>query len=167
MASLAPASTRTASLDARGPSTVNAAPGSAMKVASIARLGLNSCTHDTRAYGDNAIPLLKANRVSNCAPKNVGSEDTLIEPKLRPSGPAAPAGTGFVSVKPFCPRSPNCTATNGVTANQLNACFAPTSKPPPKRLLPKLPVAVSVGPMPTTLRVSLLRNVLKLSVPAA
>jgi hypothetical protein len=34
-------------------------------------------------------------------------------------------------------------------------------------LLPKLPVAVSVGPMPAMLRVSLLRNVLKLSVPAA
>jgi len=38
---LAPASMRTASLAARGPSTVNAAPGSAMNDASIVRL--DSC----------------------------------------------------------------------------------------------------------------------------
>jgi hypothetical protein len=54
---------RAASLEARGPSTVNAAPGSAMKMASIARVELNSCTHDNRAYGDSTIPLLKAKRV--------------------------------------------------------------------------------------------------------
>jgi hypothetical protein len=80
MANLAPASMRTASLAARGPSTVNAAPGNAMKVGLIARLGLNSCTHDNRVYGDSAIPLLKAKRVSNWAPRNVGSEVTLVEP---------------------------------------------------------------------------------------
>jgi hypothetical protein len=51
--------------------------------------------------------------------------------------------------------------------NQLNVRFEPTSTRPLRRLLPKLPVAVSVGPMPTMLRVSLLRNVLKASVPAA
>ena len=85
----------------------------------------------------------------------------------RPSGPAAPAGTGFVSVKPFCQSSANCTAANGVTAKRPNTCFAPTSTRPLKRLLPKLPVAVSVGPMPAMLRVSLLRNVPKLSAPAA
>jgi hypothetical protein len=59
---------------------VNAAPGSAMKVGLIVRLGLNSCTHDNRAYGDNAIPLPKTKRVSNWAPRNVGSEVTLVEP---------------------------------------------------------------------------------------
>src|SRR5262249_16874064 len=80
MASLAPASMRAASFVARGPSTVNAAPGSAMKVGLIERVGKNSCTHDNRAYGDSAIPLVKPNGVSNGAPTKAGSEDTLIEP---------------------------------------------------------------------------------------
>ena len=40
---------RAASAAARGPSTVNAEPGSAMNAALILRDGSNSCTHDTRA----------------------------------------------------------------------------------------------------------------------
>ena len=79
----------------------------------------------------------------------------------------APAGTGFVSVKAFCQSCETCRATKGVTENQLNDCFQPASTRPLSRLLPKLPLAVSVGPMPTMLRVSLLRNVEKLSAPAA
>ena len=70
-------------------------------------------------------------------------------------------------MKPFCQSSANCTAANGVTANRPNTRFDPTSTRPLKRLLPNLPVAVSVGPMPAMLRVVSLRNVLKLSVPAA
>jgi len=70
-------------------------------------------------------------------------------------------------MKSFCQSCETCTAANGVTENQRQACFHPASKRPLKRLLPKLPFAVSAGPMPTMLRVSLLRNVLKLSVPAA
>jgi hypothetical protein len=51
--------------------------------------------------------------------------------------------------------------------NQPKACFQPISTRPLRRLLPKLPLAVSVGPIPTMLRVSLLRNVEKLSAVAA
>jgi hypothetical protein len=80
MAGLAPASMRAASLAARGPLTVNAAARSAMKAALTARLGWNSCTHDTQAYGDNTVPLARAMRVSNWAPRNVGSELVLVEP---------------------------------------------------------------------------------------
>src|ERR671936_1435522 len=113
------------------------------------------------------MPLRNTKRVSNCAPRNVGSEVTLREPKLKPRGSKAPAGTGLDSVKPFCHSCETCTAANGVTANQPQACFHPASMRPLRRLLPKLPLAVSVGPMPTMLRVSLLRKVEKLSAAAA
>jgi hypothetical protein len=91
---------------------------------------------------------------------------TLREPKLSPSG-SAPTGAGLDSVKPFCQSCETCTAANGVTENQPQACFHPASMRVLRRLLPKLPLAVSVGPMPTMLRDSLLRNVEKLSAPAA
>src|ERR671931_571270 len=83
------------------------------------------------------------------------------------NGSAALAGTGLDSVKPFCHSCDTCTAAKGVTENQPQACFHPTSMRPLRRLLPKLPLAVSVGPMPTMLRVSLLRKVEKLSAAAA
>jgi hypothetical protein len=48
MASLVPTSTCAALLAGRGPSTVNAASGSVTKVAAMSRVGLNSCTQETR-----------------------------------------------------------------------------------------------------------------------
>src|ERR671934_275437 len=81
--------------------------------------------------------LRKTKRVSNCAPRKVGNEVTLREPKARPSG-SAPAGTGLDSVNPFCHSCETCTAANGVTANQPQACFHPASMRPLRRLLPML-----------------------------
>src|SRR5262249_57426043 len=102
----------------------------------------------------------------NCAPTNVGSDVTLTEFSVSPSTPA-PGGGVFVSVKPSCQSWETWAATNGVTANQPNVCLAPTSSRPLARLLPKLPVANSVGPTPAIVRLVSLRNVLKLIAPAA
>src|SRR5262249_18770174 len=112
------------------------------------------------------MPLGSAKRVSTCAPRKVGSDDVRVAPKASPSGPGAPRGTTLGSVKPFCQTWGQRTAANGVTATGPNRYFAPASRRPLSRLLPKLPVAASVGPTPTIVREVVLRNVLKLSAPA-
>jgi uncharacterized protein YbaA (DUF1428 family) len=46
------------------------------------------------------MPFPTAKLVSNCTPKNVGSEVTLREAKARPSGSTAPSGPCSVKLKP-------------------------------------------------------------------